>query len=238
MCGRAGSSRPSCPEAHSRALKDGRMPTEPDGSCCAAKFVVLPLSWIEGRSLRSVSVLVFMVGERKAGGSKGCLFGTVRWSASSSEAKSRAIRFLAVGYRPGRLVGRLTSSRQARSRAIHSARRSAGSKQAGSTATRSERRLASSRQARCVLRVRRRRGRGQFAQGSIALEVEVVGGGLAQHEVGGREKKLRSLRARARRDSWKEERKNDGLGTSIVCVCADAASECDSSFDLCCLCLT
>lgn len=46
VCGRAGSSRPSCPEAHSRALKDGRMPTEPDGSRCAAKFVVLPLSWL------------------------------------------------------------------------------------------------------------------------------------------------------------------------------------------------
>ena len=42
-----------------------------------------------------------------------------------------------------------------------------------------------------------------------------------------------SVRGRIRRGSWKEERKNDGLGTSIVCVCADAASECDSSFDIC-----
>ena len=150
---------------------------------------------------------MFMVGERKAGGSKGCLFGTVRWSASSSEAKSRAIRFLAVDYRPGRLIRRLTSSRQARSRAIHSARRLAGSKQAGSTPTRSERRLASSRQARCVLRVRRRRGRGQFAQGSIALEVEVVeGDSLNIRWAGGRKNCGASERGREGTRGRKKER--------------------------------
>lgn len=150
---------------------------------------------------------MFMVGERKAGGSKGCLFGTVRWSASSSEVKSRAIRFLAVDYRPGRLIRRLTSSRQARSRAIHSARRLAGSKQAGSTATRSERRLASSRQARCVLRVRRRRGRGQFAQGSIALEVEVVeGDSLNIRWAGGRKNCGASERGREGTRGRKKER--------------------------------
>ena len=185
--------------------------------------------------MRSVSVLVFMVGELKAGGINGCLFGTVRWLASSSQAKSRAIRFLAVGDRlRAGPVGAAVDELEAGEIEGDSLGTAVGGLEAGGInrdtvgmavgeLKAGEMRAARSTQTRSrAIRSGKYRARGGSGRW-----------GLAQHEVGGREKKLRSLRARARRDSWKEERKNDGLGTSIVCVCADAASECDSSFDIC-----